>query len=88
MGTISDLDLRGVTMEISEDRPIVQHGSYLSDLHGGPGGTIMASMLGRDMRGDMSLDDHNGVGSGSWNQVVEYFGCQIDEIYILMSNLI
>lgn len=66
METISDLDLRGVTMEISEDRPMAQHGSYLSDLHGVLGGTIMASMLGRDIRGDMSLDDHNGVGSGLW----------------------
>ena len=35
------------------------------------------SILGRDMRGDMSFIDHIGVGFGSWDEVVEYFVCQI-----------
>ena len=39
---------------------------------------MVYSILGRDMMGDMSIIDLIGVGFGSWNQVDEYFGCQID----------
>lgn len=45
---------------------------------------MVYSILGRDIMGDMSFIDLIGVGFGSWNQVDEYFGCQIDKIYILM----
>ena len=34
-------------------------------------------ILGRDRDGDMSFIDHTGVGFGSWNEVDEYFVCQI-----------
>ena len=36
----------------------------------------------------MSSVETIGVGCWVWNEADEYFGCQIDEIYILMSNLI
>ncbi len=75
-------------MDVSEDLTMVQHGVCLSDLHGGPGGTMSPSIQGRDMSGDMSLVDPTGGGDGVQNEVDEYFGCQIDKFYILMSNLI
>ena len=50
------------------------------------GWSMVYPILGRDMMGDMSFIDLIGVRFGSWNEVDEYFRCQIDEIYILMSK--